>query len=669
MIEKGVALADAMQYEDARSEFEAALLLDPDRFEVLSNLGTLSQLANQHERAIQQYSQALSLSPQHVPSMYSRALSYASLGDFQRAVEDYSLALHLDPSFVRAFMGRGHIFMQQGDWKAALADFDLFLTHSATENLQLIQQVEDWRRVVLNLLDPQSQVQKSFEDIQVETEEAIQTGDLAKAVTLAEQALQLEPNSSSAHNLYSCVMVAYENWPQAKAYIDQAIKLDDQAAILYLNRAGIFHALHQLEETEQDIRTAIRLDPEMAEAHLELGSLLAQGKDPMAMDAFTNALHFDPNLVEARMGRARLYLDKDQPELAILDLAEAQMSTPQHPDVYELIQEGMQVFASQIDKDPSDPMNYVRRAQVYLQLGREEDALADWNYALKLQPENPLLLDGRAMLLIDIEQYHQAILDLEKAMYLVPNQAELYHHRAIALIHLRRTAEAIEDLSQAIQLAPERSGSYYLRGKLRRTLHQMEVAYQDLQKAIDLGGEQVDLYKEYALVLLDRGDLEAAAQAYQRAAEIYPDPDICLDCAYTLNALGQLEAALGYLDLVLESWPDHSEALCERGWLLAQLGQIEEAIADLRQSASLTPHQWEAWLYLAEVHIALEEWEDASLAASRCLLGQTDHLRSIYLRGLSFQKMGNHEASARDWNRILVMAPDSEEAQLIRLHR
>ncbi|MEM7371070.1 MAG: tetratricopeptide repeat protein [Bacteroidota bacterium] len=665
LIERGVAFADAMQYEDARSDFEAALLLDPGRFEVLSNLGTLSQLANQHQAAIEQYTLALELYPHHSPSLYSRGLSYASLGKFQHAVDDYSHALRLDPTFVRALMGRGHILMQQGKWSAALTDFDLFLTHSASEHIQLVRQVEDWREAVLKVLEPPIGQVSNFEQIQVEAETAIQTGDLATAMTLAEQGLKLAPNSSSAYNLYSCVMVAYENWPQAKSFIDKAIELDEQAPVLYLNRAAITHAMNLLEVSEQDIRQAIALEPDHAEAHLELGSLLAPTRTEEAMNAFSRALDLASELVDARLGRARLYLLEHQPELALLDLTEVQRCAPQHPDAYDLIQQVMETYETQITAAPFDPMSYVRRAQAYLQLGREEDALADWNYALKLDSENPLLLDGRAMLLIEIEQYSQAIIDLERAMDIAPEVADLYHHRALALIHLRRTSEAIEDLGRAITYSPEKADAYYLRGKLSRTQEHMDEAFSDLHLAIELGGQQADLFKEYALVLLEKGEWESAAEAYQQAASIHPDPDICLDCAYTLNALGRIEEAINYLDLLLRDWPDHVEALSERGWLLAQVGKLEEAIEDLTYSVEVAPHQWEGWLYLTEIHIALEQWEEAVITASRCLLGNTDSERAYYLRGLAFRHLKNVHASDRDWDRVLLSSPASEEATLI----
>jgi len=71
------------------------------------------------------------------------------------------------------------------------------------------------------------------------------------------------------------------------------------------------------------LRSAIKLDPTLAEAHYQLGVVLTeQGDDPQAVAEFERAIALQPNFAEAHYRAAQLFERAGQKEKAQAELAE-----------------------------------------------------------------------------------------------------------------------------------------------------------------------------------------------------------------------------------------------------------------------------------------------------------------------------------------------------------
>ncbi len=87
----------------------------------------------------------------------------------------------------------------------------------------------------------------------------------------------------------------------------QAVRLSPEYASAHSNLGKVFFKLGRMAEAEQEFATAIKLDPENAAVHINLGSLMAQsGRYDEAMDQFNQALKIEPNHLAALAGRGEL---------------------------------------------------------------------------------------------------------------------------------------------------------------------------------------------------------------------------------------------------------------------------------------------------------------------------------------------------------------------------
>src|SRR5260221_12571010 len=94
------------------------------------------------------------------------------------------------------------------------------------------------------------------------------------------------------------------------------------------------------------------------------------------------------------------------------------------------------------------------RGQTLARSGKTEQALAEFNHAIELDPHNAQALYGRGLLHQGEKQHQLAIDDFTAANGLRPQQAEPLLGRAISYLALDKAREAAADLDEAVHADP-----------------------------------------------------------------------------------------------------------------------------------------------------------------------------------------------------------------------
>jgi tetratricopeptide (TPR) repeat protein len=118
---RGQTLARSGKAEDALSEFDQAIALDPNNAQALYGRGLLHQSEKQHQLAIEDFTAASGLTPQRAGPLLGRASSYLALDKAREAAADLDEAALADPQNVQIWITRGLAYERLGD-RAKAAD-------------------------------------------------------------------------------------------------------------------------------------------------------------------------------------------------------------------------------------------------------------------------------------------------------------------------------------------------------------------------------------------------------------------------------------------------------------------------------------------------------------------------------------------------------------------
>jgi serine/threonine protein kinase/Tfp pilus assembly protein PilF len=150
---------------------------------------------------------------------------------------------------------------------------------------------------------------------------------------------------------------------------------------------------------------------------------------------------------------------------------------------------------------------------------------------------------------------------------------------------------------KAVELDPELAEAHVSRGLTFQMTRKYEEAYKEFETAVHLNSKLFDAYYFYARLRYQRGELEKAAQLYERACWANPEdfqaPMLLGQTHFGLGRKLEGEAvrqrALRIIEKHLELHPDDARALYLGAAGLFQVGQRERALEWARRALSVDP--------------------------------------------------------------------------------
>ncbi|MBA3993287.1 MAG: hypothetical protein C0469_07150 [Cyanobacteria bacterium DS2.3.42] len=126
---------------------------------------------------------------------------------------------------------------------------------------------------------------------------------------------------------------------------------------------------------------------------------------------------------------------------------------------------------------------FLERASALCELGRFEEAIADCNSAIAMEPNNGKCYIIRGSVRHAQGNERMAIEDVSKAIEIVPKNPVGYNNRAWSYAAMGNWKSAIEDCNRALAIDPNHALTLDTRGLCYFALGQYELASEDLTKA------------------------------------------------------------------------------------------------------------------------------------------------------------------------------------------
>jgi tetratricopeptide (TPR) repeat protein len=268
------------------------------------------------------------------------------------------------------------------------------------------------------------------------------------------------------------------------------------------------------------------------------------------------------------------------------------------------------------------PTEYVALGRAALSRGDTLNAQSAANRALELDPQSSdaFRLLGNAYLLrgekaIAKANLEQSLTKNEK------NEGTLLDLYELSLGEKNWDA-ALDLLRRATEVNPENGAKLLALGRKARADADLPHARQVFATAAAASPKDVSVLTEYASILLQVKDVDAALEPLMKAAATEPDRQIVrANLAATLRAKGLWKDAEKEYREAVRSDPDYAPALRGLGTLLLERGQAGEAIEPLKKAVLRDPTNVEGAWALARAQRQAGALKDAaeSLAQSVAL--------------------------------------------------
>jgi tetratricopeptide (TPR) repeat protein len=455
------------------------------------------------------------------------------------------------------------------------------------------------------------------------------TGRIRDAVLEAQDILKKDPNNLEAHKLLGRIYLRSLGDVQSGSGSDSVLKL----------------AIEQYQEI-------IKIEPDNVDDHLLLGRLYRLNNDlRKAEDEFKTAVKLQPDSEEAVTTLAYLYNeegDSARAAEALSAVPDASRSAKLYSALgytYEQRKEYKQAItayrkAIELDRDNLDAIRGL--AQNLLNDGQTDAALEQYKVIAESNPEDAQTYLRMAEIYRRNGQFDLALENLKKAESMVQDSMEVPYNIAAVYQAQGRYDEAAEVLQDLVKKTDKPDNSYSQSEKNNRAvfLERLGTVYRD--------NNNQQLALETFRKMLPLGD-DNAERGYQQIIDTYQEAK-------------QWQKAADVAKEATQKLPNDRGLKMVYAAQLADMGQPEAGLNQVKSLLDGTPKDREVYINLAQMNSRLKRWPEAEKALDKAAQLSTkdeDKQYVEFLRGSTYERQKKYDQAEEVFRKILAADPQN----------
>ena len=248
----------------------------------------------------------------------------------------------------------------------------------------------------------------------------------------------------------------------------------------------------------------------------------------------------------------------------------------------------IEAYQSAISASPQDPLLYIAIARLQVWAGQYEEAKANAENALLLNPNNSMAYAVHAWALDFIEgKNSEAMESITKALEIDPNNALAHAYHAEILVDsglFDNYAKAAEESRVALALAPDMLETHRARAYILSVTGQenIELAIQEYEKAIAINPNIAQLHIELGQSYRALQVYDKAITEFTRANTLNPTdyvPDLLISRTHATT--GSYAQALQYAETAVKDAPTNPNLRGNYGVMFFRNFYYDEAVQEL----------------------------------------------------------------------------------------
>lgn len=468
-------------------------------------------------------------------------------------------------------------------------------------------------------------------------------GNSSAAVIELKNALQLDPKNGDARFLLAKIENEKGNGAAAEVELRKAMELGVNADKVNAALGEAFLLQQKYRKVLNEIKAVNGLTGEMAaaiatvrgNAYLGLGKLVEAGA------SFASALKQDPNYADAYLGMARLAMERNDQKEALrqIDIALA--------------------------KSPKEGRAWSMKGDLLRMRNKGKEAREAYEHVLKIDEKNVPARLSLALMDIMGGKLDAARNEIKASRAIAPKYFRIQYVNALLYFREGKYDKARDALQEMEKTAPNYMPGVLLSGAVSYQIGSYEIAHQYLARFLAQFPDN-----DYAANLLVATDLQLkdpseALKSLDQLMERNPEnPKLLAMAGEAYMQTKDYSKATAYLAKAAAITPKDATLRTQLGVSYLASGKTELAIKDLEDAAALDPGQVKAHALLVAMHLRKGEYDKALQVLKDWKKEQPDNPVIYSLEGSVFAAKNDLAKARLSFKKALQKQPNYFPAAL-----
>ena len=208
----------------------------------------------------------------------------------------------------------------------------------------------------------------------------------------------------------------------------------------------------------------------------------------------------------------------------------------------------------------------------------------------KKYPKASVPLSVLGSILLDLGKFEEAVANYQQALRIDPDNSLDHCNLGRALSSLGRLEEALAAFLESLRIKPDHADAHNNLGNTYKSLGRLEESVASYREALKLRPDFVAAHNNLGNALCGHGDIDEAAACFRKALEIKPDYALGHNnLGNALRELGSFEEAEMHFQEALKMEPDNAAILKNLGDLYERTNQVEQAEECIQKALCAAP--------------------------------------------------------------------------------
>ncbi|HEV2246232.1 MAG TPA: tetratricopeptide repeat protein, partial [Terriglobia bacterium] len=394
---------------------------------------------------------------------------------------------------------------------------------------------------------------------------------------MARALVRADPGDARALGLLGVILDAERKYGEAEGIYLQALRLAPDSAALHNNLGNHYLAKGDLARARAQFLKVVEIDSGHPNANLQLAEMSLKANDG------TSALKYLSHLPASALA---------QPAPALLHAQALHLAGKKNE-----AEQALDQIAQQAGSDPRTAFSVGMVDAAWKRYGAAEQAFGQ---ALKADPANFDIQYNLGLAALNARDYSRALVALEAARRQKPGDPDVLLNLARTYSATERDDQAIALLVQAMKEAPGRPDILMSAAQTSERLGFYVDAAGALEKYVKLKPGDEVARRELGFLLARTSRLDDGVRILSAYVDGHPkDPQGLYELGVA-ESVRDNKKALAHLDAALALEPSLSGARYARAVIVAQQGNYEESISDLRKILETEPRNTNALYTLGD---------------------------------------------------------------------